>query len=344
MVLSFEASVRGVGVSFALVALVTNLLVTPLLLDSWEQGMMRNAPHRQLQGGDGGGGGGGDGGGRGGDDGHPCFKTVCPESRVEAGSTNFQEAQEHCETAGATVCTPEQWEGLAGFSLSGCPDKPMVGQSTAFLDSDRCADGQLEIIKNNCMDWDNDCCIGEEDDDHDHDGDGDHDHDEHEHEEEEPEEEAACADGYEVEQLPGQGGYCGTADASPTFKCVPADGSATEDAPICVDEGTQTNKVVCCANHACMETRGEQGAQDDFDCCTLQGEGSCKDGCASKRAARYPALPTRPPTRPPARPPALPQPQPQPQLTRVHAAAVRSINSLVLLFRSFRHVLGELDF
>eukprot|EP01043_Picozoa_sp_COSAG02_P084934 COSAG02_NODE_22675_length_744_cov_1.203101_1_plen_38_part_10 len=37
--LSFDLSLRGAGVSSLLIVLVTNLIVTPQLLDSWEQGI-----------------------------------------------------------------------------------------------------------------------------------------------------------------------------------------------------------------------------------------------------------------------------------------------------------------
>ncbi len=250
MVLSFDLSLRGAGVSSLLIVFVMNLIVTPQLLDSWEEGMLRDNFRRQLQ----------DDpdrdydeGGRQ-DPGQPwqCVQTVC-------GAFTWDDAVRTCAGMGAEVCTEAQFDdpGAGGFVLSReCGDADIAGTGQvgadavqAFVQSSACTDvDERLVITNACMDWENDCCVGSD------------------------KEEAACAAGYVVREMPANTGC-------PSFECVPvvsatASAADSSQGPSCVSATTQVNRVACCAVQACMENGGR-----DNDCCTGQDTGACMGGC-----------------------------------------------------------------
>lgn len=246
-----------------LLVFLSNLLVTPMLLErwsSWEEEMIERDGLRRLQRRDG-----TDAGGADVPETYPCilFASCTDQPHTVPGTASLTEAQSICADAGATLCTATQFSDT-GFPLTGSEDCHMTEQTTAFLapTDSRCADGQVEIIKNGCMDHNSDCCVSEEG------------------------EEAVCADGYEVELLTGGGSCENPDDRRPTFKCVPTDGGDAAEgglgppgARFCVDaEEATVNRIVCCATRACAEADGTK-VHFDEDCCTMEGTGSCADGC-----------------------------------------------------------------
>lgn len=253
--LSFDLSLRGAGVSTLVIGLLVNLFVTPQLLESWEQETVRDQLPRRLQ-----------------DKSYDnrvrqCLRTDCSQQGY-----TWDQAVAACAEVGAAVCTLDEFNGAPLFGvLSSCESDTstyqQMSEAQAFVNSEgdnSCANDERSVVRNACMDWDNDCCVGFADDDHhDHDDDGANDH----HGEVE---QAACAAGYEVRQLQG-GGSCDDPEMrSPTFECVPTGTAASN----CVSATAQVSSVVCCAADACME-----GRKRDTDCCTMRGDGGCLDGC-----------------------------------------------------------------
>lgn len=217
MVLSFDLSLRGAGVSSLLIILVVNVIVQTELLESWELGMLRGDLRRQLQADR----------EEGPETPYRCVKTVSCDQPVD-----WDGAVAACAEVGAVVCEHAQFED-SGAVLAGCNDSENPREvHTALVESDECPNpSERLVITNACADWGNDCCVA---------GDG---------------EVAQCATGYEVRQLQG-GGDCDDPDRfRPTFECLPTVEPAVAE-PNCVAVSTRVNRVVCCAAQACMENGG----------------------------------------------------------------------------------------
>ena len=198
-----------------------------------------------------------------------CVRPHCSRQQ----SYTWNAAVAACAEVGAAVCTREEFDGAPLFGvLSPCDSDSASSQqmreAQAFVNSEEdgtCATDERLVVRNACMDWDNDCCVGHADDDH-------HDHDDDGANDLGGVEQAACAAGYEVRQLQ-SGGSCDDPERrSPTFECVPTGTAASN----CVSASAQVNSVVCCAVDACTE-----GGKRDTDCCTTRGNGGCLDGCTS---------------------------------------------------------------
>ena len=145
MVLSFDLSLRGAGVSSLLIVLAVNVIVTPQLLKSWEQGMLRDDPRRQLQ-------------ASRPETPYPCVKTVSCDQPVD-----WDGAVAACAEVGAAVCELAQFED-AGAVLAGCTDSENPREVyTALVESDQCPNpNERLVITNACTDWGNDCCIAKD--------------------------------------------------------------------------------------------------------------------------------------------------------------------------------------
>eukprot|EP01043_Picozoa_sp_COSAG02_P025022 COSAG02_NODE_1389_length_12913_cov_414.638889_12_plen_206_part_00 len=132
MVLSFDLSLRGAGVSSLLIVFVMNLIVTPQLLESWEQGMLRDSFRRQLRSGRGGGGQK--------DLGEPwqCVQTVC-------GGFTWDDAVQTCAQVGAEVCQEAQFNKLTE-SVAGEDQAACIGDT--FVQSAACPTDERMVITN----------------------------------------------------------------------------------------------------------------------------------------------------------------------------------------------------